>query len=319
LRSDTVSNQPINSRHTPHLAVRQHLQSTHQHSTHASPCGQAASPADLFVNLRRTHTLRWAASPVDTVAKSSTHAPPCDEQHLRLTQLLTFEHPPLRSGACPVDNRGPSGKPVGTDNSTVPASGPGGYWRRRGWFDRHSTAPNKFQAESHFYRRVCRNAISVDKSTKTIHVPSNEFEEPCPTTVWPCGLPLGMMQGVDGGPSHTCQRLGLEPRRAHESRRTRQRKQRLSGLTTSPEEPIGSRRTLRCKQTINLNRFDRFRVLSAADTLRREVPPSNSTTFMSRLKPTDWRLGKPLPHQLTPGVSPCQPQLPPARASSNRL
>lgn len=87
LRSDTISSQPINSRRTPHLAVRQHLQSTHQHSAHASPCGQAASPADLFAHLRGTPhlavgsisgrhcrqiidartTLRWAASPLDTI------------------------------------------------------------------------------------------------------------------------------------------------------------------------------------------------------------------------------------------------------------
>lgn len=75
---------------------------------------------------------------------------------------------------------------------------------------------NKFQAASHLYRQVCRSVVSVDKSTKTRHVSPNESEESCPTTVWPCGLPLGMKQGVDGEPSHTCQRLGHEPRRAHQ-------------------------------------------------------------------------------------------------------
>jgi len=112
--------------------------------------------------------------------------------------------------------------------------------------------------------------------------------------------------------------LAMSPEELTRSRGTQRRKQRLSGLTTGPEEPIGSRRTLRCKQTTDLNRLDRFIVLSAAATLRREDPPSNSTTFMSRLKPSVRRLGKPLPHQLTSGVSPCQPQLPPARASSSR-
>jgi len=177
---------------------------------------------------------------------------------------------------------------------------------------------NKFQAASHLYRQVCRSVVSVDKSTKTRHVSPNESEESCPTTVWPCGLPLGMKQGVDGEPSHTCQRLGHEPRRAHQIPRDPAAQATPERLDHGPRRAHRSRRTLRCKQTTDLNRLDRFIVLSAAATLRREDPPSNSTTFMSRLKPSVRRLGKPLPHQLTSGVSPCQPQLPPARASSSR-